>query len=288
LECDYVYERESTDRMRTLLHDDPAWKTPRTVPELSSKGVLTTTFAPGVAIDKVSSLSQEIRDYVATQLLRGTLRELFEFRFMQSDPNFANFLFCETTGQLTMIDFGAAKEYPRKFVDEYLKMVVACAEKNRQGVIESSVKLGFLTGNEQEVLIDAHVEAGFQVGRPFQDASLNGSEKNADDVSSEKAEAEADASSHHQLYDFAINRDMTRRVAGLGKVMLKHRLTPPPSEAYSLHRKLSGSFLACMRLNAKVPARELLMDVFAKYTFDDDDVRDTNVIIEKTVLEAAA
>jgi hypothetical protein len=43
-----------------------------------------------------------------------------------------------------------------------------------------------------------------------------------------------------------------------------------------------------MRLNAKVPARELLMDVFAKYTFDDDDVRDTNVIIEKTVLEAAA
>ena len=37
------------------------------------------------------------------------MRELFEFRFMQTDPNFANFLYDAPTGKLTLIDFGAAK-----------------------------------------------------------------------------------------------------------------------------------------------------------------------------------
>ena len=253
LECDYEYELRSQEKMRALLEGDPAWSAPATVPEFSSRGVLTTAFAPGIAIDKVASLSQSERDYVGTQLLRITLRELFEFRFMQSDPNFANFLYCPESRSLTMIDFGAAKAYPKPFVDEYLKMVVACAERDRVGVLESSIKLGFLTGEEAGVLKDAHCEAGFQVGRPFQE-------------------------SDEGIYDFTKNRDMTRRVAGLGKVMLKHRLTPPPAEAYSLHRKLSGSFLACMRLGARVPARALLMDAYAKYDFsnrEDEDEKTT-------------
>ena len=240
LECDYEYEMNSQLRMARLLRDDPHWKVPEVIEELCGKGVLTTAFAPGVPIDAAATLPQDERDYIGTQLLRITLRELFEFRFMQTDPNFANFLYDSPTRQLTLIDFGAAKEYPKQFVDDYLRMVVACAERDRQGLVEASIALGFLTGEEAEVLIDAHCEAGFQVGKPF---------------------------AGEGVYDFAANRDMTRRVAGLGKVMLKHRLTPPPQDAYSLHRKLSGSFLACMRIGARVPAREMLREVYENYAF---------------------
>ena len=51
-------------------------------------------------------MSQEVRDAVGTLLLQLTLKELFQWRFMQTDPNWGNFLFDGDTGILHLIDFG--------------------------------------------------------------------------------------------------------------------------------------------------------------------------------------
>lgn len=56
-------------------------------------------------------------------MLELTLKELFVFRFMQTDPNWGNFLYNEATKTINLIDFGAARDYPKKFVDDYLRMV---------------------------------------------------------------------------------------------------------------------------------------------------------------------
>ena len=44
-------------------------------------------------------------------------------------------------------------------------------------------------------------------------------------------------------------------------IMLKHRLTPPPQETYSLNRKLSGAFLLCERLESRVAASVIFAGV---------------------------
>lgn len=62
---------------------------------------------------QVAELGQEVRDHVGTCLLRLTLRELYDWRFMQTDPNWGNFLYDQQSGVLNLIDFGAAKQYPR-------------------------------------------------------------------------------------------------------------------------------------------------------------------------------
>ena len=49
------------------------------------------------------------------------------WRFMQTDPNWGNFLYDEETGVMALIDFGAAREFPARFVGDYLRMVRACA-----------------------------------------------------------------------------------------------------------------------------------------------------------------
>ncbi|CAN8248126.1 unnamed protein product [Cochlearia groenlandica] len=244
-ECDYEIEAVSQKHFRELLSDTPGFYVPRVVDEVSSKKVLTTELISGIPIDKVALLDQKTRDNVGMKMLELTLKELFVFRFMQTDPNWGNFLYDEATKTINLIDFGAARDYPKKFVDDYLRMVKACADKDREGVIEMSRRLGFLTGDEPDVMLDAHVQAGFIVGLPF--AATGG-------------------------YAFRTN-NITSSISNLGATMLKHRLTPPPDEAYSLHRKLSGAFLACIKLGATVRCRDLLLDVYNNYKFDDEPTR---------------
>lgn len=43
---------------------------------------------------------------------------------MQTDPNWSNFLYDEATKTINLIDFGAAREFPKSFVDDYLRMVI--------------------------------------------------------------------------------------------------------------------------------------------------------------------
>lgn len=241
-ECDYELEAANQKQFRSLLSDAEGFYVPLVVDDLSCKRVLSTEFVSGIPIDKVASLNQETRNYVGRKLLEITLMELFVFRFMQTDPNWSNFLYDEATNTINLIDFGAARDYPKRFVDDYLRMVVACANGERDVVIEMSKRLGFLTGEESEAMLDAHVQAGFIVGLPF---------------------------SNPGGYDFR-SSNITHSMSSLGATMLRHRLTPPPDEVYSLHRKLSGAFLACIKLGAVVPCRELLLEVYKDYQFGED------------------
>ena len=71
---------------------------------------------------------QAERDRVGTRLLWLSLAELFTFRFMQTDPNWSNFLYEPRSGQLSLIDFGACQQYEPEFADNYLRLVRACAD----------------------------------------------------------------------------------------------------------------------------------------------------------------
>jgi aarF domain-containing kinase len=231
-ECDYIREAECGERFRELLRDDSStFVVPEIIHEASGKQVLTMEYMEGIAVTKVKDFTQEQRDWIGTQILRLCLREICEFRFMQTDPNWTNFLYNAKSNRLELLDFGASREYPAEFIDTYVRTLVAASRNDREACRELSIKLGYLTGYESETMVDAHINSILTLAEPFTQSAPD-------------------------IYDFR-DQTITERVRSFIPVMLRERLAPPPEETYSLHRKLSGAFLLCAKLESRVPCKEL-------------------------------
>lgn len=55
------------------------------------------------------------------------------------------------TLQLSLVDFGATREYKKEFMDNWLRLLQAAASEDRTACAEVSRNLGYLTGEENEV-----------------------------------------------------------------------------------------------------------------------------------------
>ncbi|KAF2630385.1 ubiquinone biosynthesis protein-like protein coq-8 [Macroventuria anomochaeta] len=239
-ECNYTREAECQTRFRNLIADDTSvFTVPKVFPEASGPTVLTAELMSGVGVAKLKNLTQSQRDWIGTQILRLCLREIVEFKFMQTDPNWTNFLFNAHDNKIELLDFGASREYPDEFVGPYINVLIAASKEDRIAIRDLSLELGYLTGDESTAMLNAHTDSVLTLAEPFK-------------------------SSGPKIYDFR-DQTITDRVRDLIPVMVRERLAPPPEETYSLHRKLSGAFLLCARLGSRVPCRELFEKAIATY-----------------------
>jgi aarF domain-containing kinase len=241
-ECDYTREAEYMKKSASLLPTDSGLVVPTVCSELSTGKVLTADYLPGTPVNLLIDASQEVRDSVAKRIVWSSLQEMFNWRCMQTDPNWSNFLYDAAVDRIVLLDYGSARDFDLKFVQDYAQVIQASARQDRDAILEWSTKLGFLTGDETVAMRDAHVEAVLALGLPFTTAGP---------------------------YDFGKATDeVTTRVRGLIPTMISYRLIPPPEESYSLHRKLSGVFLLCTRLRAKVDCHSLLQQALSQIEKD--------------------
>ena len=141
---------------------------------------------------------------------------------------------------LNLIDFGAGRQYDAKFLGHYLEIIHGSYTADRKKIIDYSLLMKMLTGEENREMADAHYAGVMIVGEPFR------------------------TSHPDALYDFA-SAGFTEKVTKLLPTMSKHRLTPPPEEIYSLHKKVVGSYLMCIKLKAKVPARRIFEETYENW-----------------------
>ncbi|GAB1520207.1 hypothetical protein RhiTH_003280 [Rhizoctonia solani] len=210
-ECDYEREASCIERFGEFLgREGERFRVPRVIRELTTKRVLAMEWMEGVSVAKGARWPKHIRDQIATDILTLCLRELFEFRLMQTDPNWSNFLYNPRTNQLELIDFGASREYSKEFMDNWFELLSAAVREDRDACVEYSLKLGYLTGEEKQEMVDAHVRSMTLLGIPFRASTV-------------------------QPFSFK-SQTITDEIRALIPVMLRLRLTPPPTETYSLNR----------------------------------------------------
>jgi predicted unusual protein kinase regulating ubiquinone biosynthesis (AarF/ABC1/UbiB family) len=234
-EADYLQEAQSLRRYQALVADDTSLRVPGVHDDLTTLRILAMDFAEGEPIESLAQagVPQARRDAAGLTLERLVFRELFEFRFMQTDPNFANYFVEPGSDRIVLLDFGSTRELPAELVQCYARIVRATIVGDREAVRSAAVEIGYLSAEEREDRVRGVVDLIFVICEPFR---------------------------HQGVYDFG-RSTLSARVRDLGLDLAFRRgfLRAPPPETVFLHRKLVGSFLLCARLRARVDVSALIL-----------------------------
>lgn len=230
-EADYQLEAAHLQMYRQALADDPGFRVPECYPQLSSRTLLAMSYESGVPIDSLQHQPLQERNRCAALLLSLLFRELFEFGWVQTDPNFANFLYDPETAQLVLLDFGATRAYRPELVEAYRSLFMAGLQQDQAGLLQAATRIGYF---HQQIT-------------PSQQAAV---------LHLFELAMEPLRSDH---YDFGAT-DLARRLRdqGMALSMQEGYWHSPPVDALFLHRKLAGLYLLFARLKVSLACRDIL------------------------------
>lgn len=232
-EADYAREAQFAIRYHDALKEHPHFVVPKIHTESCSDSVLAMEFIDGSPIEQIEHYDQSTRDFVMHSLLELLFRELFEFKMVQTDPNFANYLYIENTRQIGLLDFGATREYSERFSTGYRQAFASVVNNDEQGLNDALEQIGFFS---QTILPDQRQAILDLVKMACEPMLVD------------------------EPYDFkASGLAQELREAGTILSMEQEYWHTPPADALFLHRKIGGMYLLAARIGAKVNIRQLVL-----------------------------
>jgi predicted unusual protein kinase regulating ubiquinone biosynthesis (AarF/ABC1/UbiB family) len=231
-EADYQREAAQMARYADQLADDPRFVVPRPVMEWTGPSVLAMDYIAARPIETLESASAEQRNQVMQALLGLVLRELFDFGFMQTDPNFANYRWQEETGRIVVLDFGAARAVDPVVAREYRALLAASMRGDRAAVQQALIHVGFISAAQfaqHGAALDRIIAVILDQLQRIDDFDFS-DRSFVDDIRAEVPSIATDRANWHI----------------------------PPAEALFVQRKISGTVLLAVRMKARLPLNAML------------------------------
>ena len=230
-EADYKLEADYLTRYKNALATNPHFKVPNVYPEHSTQQVLTMEYVKAEPIESITELPNNQKSFVAAQLIDLFFKEMFEFKLIQTDPNFANFHYQLDTQKIVLFDFGATREISSELSHAYLALFKAGSENNREDVLRAASHIGYFKNDLVDEYKNNVIDLFLMACEPLR---VNGE------------------------FDFK-NSELALKIknAGLALSAQSQQWHTPPVDALFIHRKLAGLYLIAARLGAKIDVKTL-------------------------------
>lgn len=232
-ETDYQLEASHLQQYRARLQGDDLFLVPEVIEQLSGPRIIVMTYLEGESIDRLVTAAPELRDRLAARMIDLCLREFLHWGVVQTDPNFANFLYDSKSGTIGLLDFGALRVSEPGRDRSLARLLRAALERDLAALVEAACEVGYIEASDP---FSYRMAVADLIQTAAEPALTPGS------------------------YDFAgsqLSQCLADKLLYLRKNHAFQRI--PPADVIFLHRKLAGIFLLCARINARVDVRGIVL-----------------------------
>jgi predicted unusual protein kinase regulating ubiquinone biosynthesis (AarF/ABC1/UbiB family) len=233
-ETDYQLEAKHLQQYRVRLQGNDLFRVPEVFEHLSGPGILAMTFIDGESIESLITAKPDRRDQMATHLIDLCLKEFLHWGIVQTDPNFANFLYNADTETIGLLDFGALRVNEPGRNQSLARLLRAAMNQDLAALVEAACEVGYIEASDP-----------FNYRMAVADLIQTAAEPALFPGEYEFASSQLSTCLSDKLLYLRNNHDFQRI---------------PPADVIFLHRKLAGIFLLCARINARVDVRSLLLE----------------------------
>jgi predicted unusual protein kinase regulating ubiquinone biosynthesis (AarF/ABC1/UbiB family) len=153
-ELDYTREAAQMRLYHAMLADTPDVNVPEPVPEYTTKRLLTMKWLTGTGLKTwlETGPSQEARNALATALFRAWYIPFYRYGVIHGDPHLGNYQ-VNAQGGLNLLDYGAIRVFPAKFVTGVLELYAAVRDNDEDRAVHAYDIWGFKGITREQVAV---------------------------------------------------------------------------------------------------------------------------------------